>query len=109
MRFRWVIDRILRLIAAVTVLVAAAVLFFAGIFASDSGTLLSQIITMAIWLGGGVVVALLAVAIFASPMQKPPSGSSKGGAIPLATLLVYLVALAGIAAYCCRNLFLEGV
>jgi hypothetical protein len=109
MRLRWVIDRILRIVAALTLLVAAGFLFFAGIFAGDSGTLKSEIITMAIWVGGGTVVVSLALAILASPISKPPSGSSPGGGIPLATLLVYLVAVAGVAAYFCRNLIFAGV
>jgi arginine exporter protein ArgO len=109
MRLRWIIDKLLRILAALTVALAAVLVFFAGVFGSDSGTTQALTISMAILLGGGTVLALLAVAIVSSPMQKAATASSPGGGIPLATLLVYLVALAGVAAFCCRNLIFAGV
>jgi hypothetical protein len=108
MRLRWIIDKFLRLLAALTILVAAVLVFFAGAFSSDSGTALAMTISMAVLLGGGTVLALLAVAIISSPMRKAPTASSPGGGIPLATLLVYLTAVAGVAAFFCRNLILGG-
>jgi hypothetical protein len=93
---RWTIDKLLRLAAAITAVLAVPILFIVGIMANDAGTPTGQAIGMTIILIGASFALFLLWASFGySPSRDEVSGQFTFRA-KLLTTIVYLVGALGL-------------